>query len=158
MSEHTKAANTNTPGECLTLGGHDGSPCSRCGRQQPDRPRPTPLPRQPPCEDCGGRLSTTPGVIHTIQHTTDCWRHQYNACADCHRNHRDAEDCVFHGRRFDPDAHELVQAAQLALEHAIKVRQPGTANAHLWWDTLEAHLGVLIDDLPDALENGSDRP
>ena len=28
-----------TPGECLTLGGHLGNPCSRCGRERPRPPR-----------------------------------------------------------------------------------------------------------------------
>lgn len=32
-----------TPGECLTLGGHDGSPCSKCGHKS--RPRPPAIPK-----------------------------------------------------------------------------------------------------------------
>jgi hypothetical protein len=36
------AGSVRTPGECLTLGGHDGSPCSFCGRIARKRPPPIP--------------------------------------------------------------------------------------------------------------------
>lgn len=124
---------------------------------QPNRPGPRPLPIRRECDDCGGRLSTTPGVIQTIRHTEDCWKHVNNRCTDCGRNHYVPEDCVLHGRRFDPDAHALVQTAQLALEYAVKVRQQ-PVNAHLVWADLEAHLGVLVDDLPHALTRSALHP
>lgn len=41
MTDHTPLTDEKlaaTPGECLTLGGHDGNPCSRCGRKERSRP------------------------------------------------------------------------------------------------------------------------
>ena len=58
------ATGRSTPGECLTLGGHDGDPCSRCGRERPQRPtsRPAGLPR---CKACDSRIRRRDGsTIH----------------------------------------------------------------------------------------------
>lgn len=47
-----------TVGDCLTLGGHDGSPCSFCGHTS--RPRPPAIPK-PKC--CGGRWNGA-SIVH----------------------------------------------------------------------------------------------
>ena len=43
MTDQPLTDKENQPGECLTLGGHDGNPCSRCGREA--RPRPPAIPK-----------------------------------------------------------------------------------------------------------------
>jgi hypothetical protein len=54
-------AHVRTVGECLTMGGHDGSPCSFCGAT---RPRPPAIPRK---KCCIGRWNGT-----SIVHRDDC--------------------------------------------------------------------------------------
>jgi len=62
VDESAEAVTDATVGECLTLGGHDGNPCSKCGNTWPRRPPAIPKPK---C--CGGRWNGC-----SIVHTDDC--------------------------------------------------------------------------------------
>ena len=115
--------------------------------------RPPSLPKPRGCVDCGAPGYRAMGGIHRIDHAEDCWRHPANVCPLCDRHHETAEGCVFHGREFDPDAHELVQTAQAALASLFDYRM-SQVNRETWLTTLECHLTVLCDDLSDALANG----